>query len=261
MAEENKLNQTPEITPAPSAEAPEKAPTTGELLGDVEHYDEEKDDWSTGYYGTGSRQQVTDDVFHKLETGEEFTRDDFIKAELALQDAKLDSFGVGENLITSKNEPVFGGVYKLVAIENDCGELVPKIKLSETAQKITTPGFKEVYRFYGRDNGKALADYIVLAGEEVDDTKPLTIFDPNDIWKKKTLTNFRAEKLQVPIFKKGVQCYISPTLEEIRSYCAEQMDTLWDEVKRFEYPHTYYVDLSQKLWDTKQRLMEEMNEQ
>ena len=91
MAEENKLNQTPEITPAPAAEAPEKAPTTGELLGDVEHYDEEKDDWSTGYYGTGSRQQVTDDVFHKLETGEELTRDDFIKAELALQDAKLEA--------------------------------------------------------------------------------------------------------------------------------------------------------------------------
>lgn len=168
---------------------------------------------------------------------------------------------MGENLITSKNEPVFGGVYKLVAIENDNGELIPKIKLSETAQKITTPGFKEVYRFYGRDNGKALADYIVLAGEEVDDTKPITIFDPNDIWKKKTLTNFRAEKLQVPIFEKGVQCYTPPTLEEVRSYCAQQMDTLWDEIKRFEYPHTYYVDLSQKLWETKQRLMEEMNQQ
>jgi nicotinate phosphoribosyltransferase len=187
--------------------------------------------------------------------------DEYIIRDLLLQDAKLDSFGVGENLITSKNEPVFGGVYKLVAIENDNGELIPKIKLSETAQKITTPGFKEVYRFYGRDNGKALADYIVLAGEEVDDTKPITIFDPNDIWKKKTLTNFRAEKLQVQIFKKGVQCYTAPSLEEIRSYSAAQMDTLWDEIKRFEYPHTYYVDLSQKLWETKQRLMEEMNQQ
>ena len=187
--------------------------------------------------------------------------DEYLIQDLLLQDAKLDSFGVGENLITSKNEPVFGGVYKLVAIENDNGELIPKIKLSETTQKITTPGFKEVYRFYGRDNGKALADYIVLAGEEVDDTKPITIFDPNDIWKKKTLTNFRAEKLQVQIFKKGVQCYTAPSLEEIRSYCAAQMDTLWDEIKRFEYPHTYYVDLSQKLWETKQRLMEEMNQQ
>ena len=187
--------------------------------------------------------------------------DEYLIQDLLLQDAKLDSFGVGENLITSKNEPVFGGVYKLVAIENDNGELIPKIKLSETAQKITTPGFKEVYRFYGRDNGKALADYIVLAGEEVDDTKPITIFDPNDIWKKKTLTNFRAEKLQVQIFKKGVQCYTAPSLEEIRSYSAAQMDTLWDEIKRFESPHTYYVDLSQKLWETKQRLMEEMNQQ
>ena len=187
--------------------------------------------------------------------------DEHIIETLLEQGAQIDAFGVGERLITSKSEPVFGGVYKLVAIENDNGELIPKIKLSETAQKITTPGFKEVYRFYGRDNGKALADYIVLAGEEVDDTKPITIFDPNDIWKKKTLTNFRAEKLQVQIFKKGVQCYTAPSLEEIRSYCAAQMDTLWDEIKRFEYPHTYYVDLSQKLWETKQRLMEEMNQQ
>lgn len=218
------------------------------------------DSGDIAYLSKKARKMLDEAGFSDVKIMASNSLDEYIIRDLLLQDAKLDSFGVGENLITSKNEPVFGGVYKLVAIENDCGELVPKIKLSETAQKITTPGFKEVYRFYGRDNGKALADYIVLADEEVDDTKPLTIFDPNDIWKKKTLTNFRAEKLQVPIFKKGVQCYTSPTLEEIRSYCAEQMDTLWDEVKRFEYPHTYYVDLSQKLWDTKQRLMEEMNE-
>ena len=218
------------------------------------------DSGDLAYLSKKARKMLDEAGFSDVKIMASNSLDEYIIRDLLLQDAKLDSFGVGENLITSKNEPVFGGVYKLVAIENDCGELVPKIKLSETAQKITTPGFKEVYRFYGRDNGKALADYIVLADEEVDDTKPFTIFDPNDIWKKKTLTNFRAEKLQVPIFKKGVQCYTSPTLEEIRSYCAEQMDTLWDEVKRFEYPHTYYVDLSQKLWDTKQRLMEEMNE-
>ena len=218
------------------------------------------DSGDLAYLSKKARKMLDEAGFSDVKIMASNSLDEYIIRDLLLQDAKLDSFGVGENLITSKNEPVFGGVYKLVAIENDCGELVPKIKLSETAQKITTPGFKEVYRFYGRDNGKALADYIVLADEEVDDTKPFTIFDPNDIWKKKTLTNFRAEKLQVPIFKKGVQCYTSPTLEEIRSYCAEQMDTLWDEVKRFEYPHTYYVDLSQKLWDTKQHLMEEMNE-
>ena len=219
------------------------------------------DSGDLAYLSKKARKMLDDAGFPDVKIMASNSLDEYIIRDLLLQDAKLDSFGVGENLITSKNEPVFGGVYKLVAIENDNGELIPKIKLSETAQKITTPGFKEVYRFYGRDNGKALADYIVLAGEEVDDTKPITIFDPNDIWKKKTLTNFRAEKLQVQIFKKGVQCYTAPSLEEIRSYSAAQMDTLWDEIKRFEYPHTYYVDLSQKLWETKQRLMEEMNQQ
>ena len=219
------------------------------------------DSGDIAYLSKKARKMLDDAGFPDVKIMASNSLDEYIIRDLLLQDAKLDSFGVGENLITSKNEPVFGGVYKLVAIENDNGELIPKIKLSETAQKITTPGFKEVYRFYGRDNGKALADYIVLAGEEVDDTKPITIFDPNDIWKKKTLTNFRAEKLQVQIFKKGVQCYTAPSLEEIRSYSAAQMDTLWDEIKRFEYPHTYYVDLSQKLWETKQRLMEEMNQQ
>lgn len=219
------------------------------------------DSGDLAYLSKKARKMLDDAGFPDVKIMASNSLDEYIIRDLLLQDAKLDSFGVGENLITSKNEPVFGGVYKLVAIENDNGELIPKIKLSETAQKITTPGFKEVYRFYGRDNGKALADYIVLAGEEVDDTKPITIFDPNDIWKKKTLTNFRAEKLQVPIFEKGVQCYTPPTLEEVRSYSAAQMDTLWDEIKRFEYPHTYYVDLSQKLWETKQRLMEEMNQQ
>lgn len=186
--------------------------------------------------------------------------DEYIIRDLLLQDAKLDSFGVGENLITSKNEPVFGGVYKLVAVEDDEGVLQPKIKLSETAEKITTPGFKELYRFYGRDHGMALADYITLEGEELDDSKPITIFDPKDIWKRKTLTNYRAEKLHVKVFDHGVQCYASPDIEGIRAFCVQQMSTLWDELKRFEYPHTYYVDLSQKLWETKQRLMEEMND-
>ena len=219
------------------------------------------DSGDLAYLSKKARKMLDDAGFSDVKIMASNSLDEYIIRDLLLQGAALDSFGVGENLITSKNEPVFGGVYKLVAIENAKGELEPKIKLSETAEKITTPGFKELYRFYGRENGKALADYIVLAGEEVDDTKPLTIFDPKDVWKKKTLTNFRAEKLQVQVFSKGVQCYTSPSLEEIRAYCAAQMETLWDEVKRFEYPHTYYVDLSPKLWETKQRLMEEMNDQ
>ena len=217
------------------------------------------DSGDLAYLSKKARKMLDDAGYPDVKIMASNSLDEYIIRDLLLQDAKLDSFGVGENLITSKNEPVFGGVYKLVAIEDESGVLQPKIKLSETAEKITTPGFKELYRFYGRDNGKALADYIVLEGEEVDDTKPLTIFDPKDVWKKKTLYNFRAEKLMVQVFDKGRQCYTSPALEEIRTYCAEQMETLWDEIKRFEYPHTYYVDLSPKLWATKQRLMEEMN--
>lgn len=218
------------------------------------------DSGDLAYLSKKARKMLDDAGFSDVKIMASNSLDEYIIRDLLLQGAKLDSFGVGENLITSKNEPVFGGVYKLVAVEDDKGVLQPKIKLSETAEKITTPGFKELYRFYGRDNGMALADYITLDGEVVDDTAPITIFDPKDIWKRKTLTNYRAEKLHVQVFKHGKQCYTSPTIEEIRAYCAEQMATLWDEVKRFEYPHTYYVDLSQKLWETKQKLMEEMTE-
>ncbi len=182
--------------------------------------------------------------------------DEYILRDLLLQDAKLDAFGVGENLITSKSQPVFGGVYKIVAAENKAGELIPKIKISETIEKITTPGFKELYRFYSRENGKALADYITLRGEAVDDSKDITIFDPNAQWKKKTIYNYRAEKLLVQVFDQGKQCYQSPAIEEIRTYCQNQLETIWDESKRFEFPHRYYVDLSQQLWDMKQKLLE-----
>lgn len=218
------------------------------------------DSGDLAYLSKKARKMLDEAGFPDVKIMASNSLDEYIIRDLLLQGAKLDSFGVGENLITSKSEPVFGGVYKLVAVEDKEGVLQPKIKLSETAEKITTPGFKELYRFYGRENGKALADYITLADEVVDDTKPITIFDPKDVWKRKTLTNFRAENLHVQVFKNGVQCYQSPSIEEIREYCAQQLETLWDEVKRFENPHTYYVDLSQKLWDVKQNLMEEMNE-
>lgn len=183
--------------------------------------------------------------------------DEYIIQDILAQGAKIDSFGVGERLITSRSEPVFGGVYKLTAAEKD-GELIPKIKLSENVAKITTPDFKELWRFYDKSTGKAMADLITCYGEEIDDSKPITIFDPDHPYKKKALTDFTAKKLHVKIFDKGNCVYTSPTATEIRSFCAAQLDTLWDEVKRFENPHEYYVDLSKKLWDKKNELLNEM---
>lgn len=181
--------------------------------------------------------------------------DEYIIQDILRQGAKIDLFGVGERLITARSEPVFGGVYKLTAIEDENGTVLPKIKISENTAKITNPHFKKLYRFYGNDTGKAIADYLCVYDETVDDSKDLTIFDPEATWKEKTVYNFTAKELQVPIFKNGELIYKLPTLEEIRTYCLSQVDTLWDEVKRFDNPHSYYVDLSQKLWDIKYDLL------
>ena len=183
--------------------------------------------------------------------------DEYIIQDILRQGAKIDSFGVGERLITSRSEPVFGGVYKLTAAEKD-GVLVPKIKLSENVSKITTPDFKELWRFYDNSTGKAMADLITCYGEEIDDSGEITIFDPDFPYKKKTLSDFTAKRLHVKVFDKGEGVYTSPTAKEIRSYFRAQLDTLWDEVKRFENPHEYYVDLSKKLWDKKNKLLNEM---
>ena len=181
--------------------------------------------------------------------------DEYIIQDLLRQGAQIDMFGVGERMITARSEPVFGGVYKLVAIEDDQGNIIPKIKVSENVNKITTPHFKKVYRLYDRATGKAEADYIAVWDEQVDDKQPLELFDPRSTWKRKTLTDFEARPLQVPVFLGGKLVYQEPTLQQIQAYCKEQVDTLWDEVKRFENPHNYYVDLSQKLWDIKQELL------
>ena len=181
--------------------------------------------------------------------------DERLIQNLFLQGAQIDMFGVGERMITAKSEPVFGGVYKLTAVENDKGEIIPKIKCSENVEKITIPHFKKVYRLYNRDNGKAIADYMTVHDEHVDDGQNLELFDPNATWKTKTVYNFTARELQVPIFLGGKCVYERPTLEQIRDYCRQQVDTLWDEVKRFDYPHKYYVDLSPKLWQIQQDLL------
>ncbi|MDL2310589.1 nicotinate phosphoribosyltransferase [Peptostreptococcaceae bacterium OttesenSCG-928-C18] len=170
------------------------------------------------------------------------------------QEAKVDIFGVGERLITSKSNPVFGGVYKLVAIEEG-KKIIPKIKISENVEKITTPGFKQVYRLYDRTTNKAEADLVCLEKEKIDDSKPLEIFHPIHTWKSKTLENFRAKPLLKQIFKNGKFIYDAPSLEEIREYAKKEQETLWDEVKRFEYPHLYIVDLSYKLWKLKTDLL------
>ncbi len=182
--------------------------------------------------------------------------DEELIRDLLLQGAKIDCFGVGERLITARSEPVFGGVYKLVAVESRDGTVVPKIKISENVAKITTPHFKKLFRFYGNDTGKAIADYLTVYDETVDDSRPLTIFDPDATWKKKQVYNFTAKELQTPVFQDGRLVYELPELEKIRAYCLAQVDTLWEEVKRFDNPHRYYVDLSQKLWDIKHGLLE-----
>ena len=181
--------------------------------------------------------------------------DEYIIRDVLRQGAQIDLFGVGERLITAKSEPVFGGVYKLVAVEDPDGTVVPKIKISENVGKITNPHYKKLYRFFANDTGKAIADYLTVYDETVDDTGNLEIFDPDAIWKRKTVYNFTAKELQVPIFRNGELVYQLPTLEEIRTYCKAQVDTLWEEVRRFDNPQTYYVDLSQKLWDVKYGLL------
>ncbi|MGM9618927.1 MAG: nicotinate phosphoribosyltransferase [Oscillospiraceae bacterium] len=181
--------------------------------------------------------------------------DERLITDLLQEGAKIDGFGVGERLITAKSDPVFGGVYKLAAVETEDGRIIPKIKISENVAKITIPHFKKVYRFYGRDTGKAIADYIALHDETVDDSGTLTIFDPNATWKRKEVYNFEARELQIPIFLGGKLVYQRPTLQQSKEYCAQQVDTLWDEVKRFDNPHSYYVDLSEKLWNVQQKLL------
>ena len=182
--------------------------------------------------------------------------DERLITELLLQGAKIDSFGVGERLITAKSDPVFGGVYKLCAVEDDDGNIIPKIKISENVGKITNPGFKKVYRFFERENGMAEADYICMHDEIVDDTKPLEICDPAARWKRKTMENFKVQELLVPIFEKGKLVYELPTLDEIRRRCAYEVSTLWPEVKRFDFPHQYYVDLSEKLMSLKDEMLD-----
>ena len=184
--------------------------------------------------------------------------DEYLIRDMIFQCAQVDSYGVGERLITASSEAVFGGVYKLAAVEKK-GEIIPKIKISENAAKITLPGVKIPWRLYDRETGKAIADVIALNTEKIDQSEPYEIFDPDHTWKRKVVTDFIAKKLQVKIFENGKQIYVSPSVKEIAKYRADQVDSLWDEVKRFENPHTYYVDLSEELWNLRHELLNQLS--
>lgn len=206
------------------------------------------------YLSKRARQMLDDEGFPDVKIVASNSLDEYIIRDLLRQGAKVDLFGVGERMITSKSEPVFGGVYKLVAIEKD-DKIVPKIKLSENVTKITNPDFKEVWRLFDTTTGMAIADVLTCRGEIIDDTKPYEIFDPEHTYKRKSLEHFSAVRLMEPIFMDGECIYERPSTEDIREYCKAQLETIWDEVKRFENPHKYYVDLSQQLWDKKNELL------
>ena len=184
--------------------------------------------------------------------------DEYLIRDMIFQGAKVDSYGVGERLITASSEAVFGGVYKLSAVDNK-GEIIPKIKISENEAKITIPGVKIPWRLYDRETGKAIADVITMGHEKIDSSEPYEIFDPNHTWKRKVVTDFVAKKLQVKVFENGKQVYESPSVKEISAYRQEQVDSMWDEVTRFENPHTYYVDLSEELWELRHSLLNQHN--
>ncbi len=186
--------------------------------------------------------------------------DEHLIRDIIMQGGEIDSFGVGERLITSKSNPVFGGVYKLCAIEDENGNIIPKIKISENVAKITVPHYKKLYRIFSNETGMAIADLMCVHDEVIDETKPIKLFDPDFTWKTTKVTDYKIVQLQVPIFLNGKQVYTTPPLSEIRDYAKEQIGYLWDEVKRFENPHKYYVDLSKKLWDIKQELLSDMSE-
>ena len=213
------------------------------------------DSGDAAYLSKKARKLLDEAGLHETKIVISNSLDVYIIKDLLIQNAPIDSFGVGERLITSKTEPVFGGVYKIVAVEKE-GQMIPKIKISNNIEKITNPGSKQVYRLYDRDTKKAIADVITLAHEKIDDTKPYTIFDPEHTWKRKEITNFIARPLLAPIFLNGQFVYTSPTLEEIVTYSKEQIEMLWEEVLRFEKPHRYYVDLSKELWTLKTELLE-----
>lgn len=215
------------------------------------------DSGDIAYQSTKARKMLDEAGYPDCKIVASNSLDEYIIRDLFFQGAAVDSFGVGERLITSKSSPVFGGVYKLVAVEKN-GVIVPKIKISENVEKITTPHFKKIYRLIAKDTNKAIADLLTVFDEEAPSGE-IEIFDPEAIWKRKTIDNYYTQELLIPVVLNGKIVYESPAMQEMQEYCKGEVKKLWDEVKRFENPHEYYVDLSQKLWDIKDDLLKKAN--
>jgi nicotinate phosphoribosyltransferase len=221
----------------------------------IRHFGIRLDSGDMAYLSKCARKMLDDEGLTECKIYASNSLDEYTIRDLIRQGAQIDTFGVGERLITAKSDAVFGGVYKLAAAEEADGTLQPRIKISETSAKITNPHFKKVYRLFDRESGMALADQICVYDEQIDDTRPLVIFDQHETWKRKTIKNFVAKELLVPVFRNGEQVYEVPNIVDTRAYCADCVAHLWDEVKRFDNPHTYYVDLSQKLYNIKQAML------
>ncbi len=214
------------------------------------------DSGDIAYLSKKARKMLDDAGYEDVRIIASNSINEYIIRDLQIQKAAIDGFGIGEKLITAMSDPVFGGVYKLVAIKKD-EKFIPRIKLSESVDKMTTPHLKKLYRVYDIETGFAEADLICMHDETPDESKVLTLFDPIETWKRTTFKNYKLEPLHKLIFDRGELCYKSPAIEAIRKYCLDSIDKLWDEVVRMENPHTYYVDLSKKLWDERYRLLTE----
>ncbi|MCL2163200.1 MAG: nicotinate phosphoribosyltransferase [Oscillospiraceae bacterium] len=212
------------------------------------------------YLSKTARRMLDDAGFPDCKILASNSLDEYIIRDILIQGACIDIFGVGEKLITSKSEPIFGGVYKLAGIEDESGNIIPKIKMSENVDKLTTPGSKQVVRLFSENNGKAIADVVKLDSEIIDETTPFVLFDPAHTWKRKSVSDFYTLPLLKQIVMSGRLVYESPSLQVIRDFCSKQVDTLWEEILRFENPQMYYVDLSQELWDMKYDLLRRMSE-
>lgn len=213
------------------------------------------DSGDLAYLSNRAREMLDAAGLHDAKITVSNSLDEYLIKDLVLQGAAVDNFGVGERLITAKSNPVFGGVYKIVALEKD-GAIIPKIKISETLAKTTTPGYKQLWRLYDA-GGKAIADVVTLHDETIDDSQPYELFDPEYPWKRKTVSGFRAEKRLQTWMEAGARSIAMPSLEDVRAHCQHEQQTLWDEIRRLENPHGYYVDLSQALWQLKQDLIRE----
>ena len=214
------------------------------------------DSGDIAYLSIEARKMLNEAGFEDMQIMASNSLDEYLVSDLLSQGACVDSFGIGERLITSKSEPVFGGVYKLAAVEDENGDIIPKIKVSENVEKITTPHFKQVYRLFDNQTGKALGDVMTIHDEVIDSSLPYVLFHPVYTWKQRIVTNYTVRPLRVKLFDKGKCVYNSPSIDDIRSYCMNEVDTLWDQIKRFENPQTYFVDLSKKLWNCKNELLE-----